>query len=48
MLRLVFAVAAVRRDQFDAVSPELSVQFVGVIGVVTDEILWRFRDHHLQ
>ena len=31
----------------DPVAPESGVQFVGVVGVVTDEIPWGFRDHHL-
>ena len=44
----VFAVAAVRRDQFYPIAPESGVQFVGVAGVITDEILRSFRDHHLQ
>src|SRR6266542_3882829 len=37
-----------RGDQFDAVAPESHVQFVGVVCIVTDEILWRFWDNHLQ
>ncbi len=48
ILRSVFAVPAVWGDQFYAIAPQLGVQFVGVVGVVTDEILWRFRDHHVQ
>jgi integrase len=37
-----------RGDQFDPGAPESHVQFVGVVCIVTDEILWRFWDNHLQ
>jgi hypothetical protein len=32
----VFAVAAMRGNQFDPVAPEFFVKFVGVISVITD------------
>ena len=38
----------VRGYQFDAIVPEPLVQFVGVVGAVSDEILWGFLDCHLQ
>src|SRR5436305_3207945 len=43
----VLAVTAVRGDQFNSIASQSGIQFVGVVGVVTDQILWSFRDNHL-
>jgi hypothetical protein len=39
ILGFVSSIASVGSDQFDSVEPELCVQLVGVIGVVTDQVL---------
>ena len=47
ILGSVFTVASVQRDQFNPLVPEPLVQFVGVVSIIPDEILRRFRDDHL-
>jgi len=46
ILSFVFPVTAVRRDQFDAKRVEFCVELVGVVGIVTDQVLRSFWNHH--
>ena len=47
VLGFVFPIAAVRRDYFDSVISKLSVQLIGIVGIVANQTLWRIRDDHL-
>jgi hypothetical protein len=47
VLRCVNSIASVWSYEFDSVLPEFFVQFVGIMGVVTDKILWSLRNNHL-
>ena len=44
-LRRLAAIGAVWRDLLDAVSAQLLVQGIAVVGAVTDPILWLGFDH---
>ena len=44
-LRRLAAIGAVWRDHLDAVSAQLLVQGIAVVGAVTDPILWLGFDH---
>jgi len=46
ILSFVFPVTAVWRDQFDAKRVEFCLELVGVVGIVTDEVLRSFWNHH--
>ena len=45
-LEFIFPVTAVRRDQFDAKRVEFCFELVGVVGIVTDQVLRSFWNHH--
>ena len=47
VLCCISSISAVGSDQFDSVLPKFCVQFIGVISVVTDQVLRCFRDNHL-
>ncbi len=46
ILSFVPAIPAVRSNYFDAVTLEARIQPVGVISIVTDQILWGVRHNH--
>jgi hypothetical protein len=47
VLGFVLPIAAVRRDYFDSILSKLSVQLIGIVSIVADQILRAFRDDHL-
>jgi hypothetical protein len=47
VLSFVLAIATVRRDYFDSVLPQLSIQLVGIVCIIAHQILGSFWDDHL-
>jgi hypothetical protein len=47
VLCFVPSIASVWSNYFDPITPESCVKFVGLVGVIADQILWSFWDNHL-
>jgi hypothetical protein len=48
VLCFVPSIASVWSNYFDPITPESCIKFVGVVGVIADQILWSFWDNHLR
>jgi hypothetical protein len=44
-LYLVFTIIAVRRDYFDSILPQFGIELIGVVGIVSGQILRSFGDN---